>query len=442
MSSTLHCSKAAVRRLLLKRSFLTTTAQSLRPTHKQPTPADVLDVIRALECVQIDPVAAVERNQHLVLGARINGYQPQLLNQLLETSQVFEYVANAACVLPVEDYPAVQGIRRRYEERLRSEIDKYQDVADAVLARLERAGPLPASAFDSAHKVHGYWDNQTAKTKATSHVLNLLNDVGAIRVVKRDGNTRYFDHAERSLPASIWAEAMAISTPAAERRLLEKYMRAYRVFDLADSRFGWAHWKAAERRAALQPYLQSGQVIPLGVVGCRSQYYALAEDGDELCALDAAVQSGSEPAWDADERSETARDGEAQDGELRGSASGTSKVRPQSVTTPARDIRFLPPLDNLLWRRSRIVDLFSFDYKWEIYTPAVKRTYGYYAMPILAGDRLIGRADVRLDRKQSTLVVENLQLEPTVRRTKLLQKALGRALERFARFHGATAADP
>lgn len=437
MSSTLHCSKAAVRRLLLKRSFLTTTAQSLRSTHKQPTPADVLDVIRALECVQIDPVAAVERNQHLVLGARINGYQPQLLNQLLESSQVFEYVANAACVLPVEDYPAVQGIRRRYEVALRSEIDKYQDVADAVLSRLERAGPLPASAFDSAHKVHGYWDNQTAKTKATSHVLNLLNDVGAVRVVKRDGNTRYFDHAERSLPAPIWAEAMAISTAEAERRLLEKYMRAYRVFDLADSRFGWAHWKAAERRAALQPYLQSGQVVPLDIDGCAAQYYVLAEDADELCALDAEVHSGSEPAWDTEEGIETARDGE-----LRGSASKSSKVRPQSVTTPARNIRFLPPLDNLLWRRSRIVDLFSFDYKWEIYTPAVKRTYGYYAMPILAGDRLIGRADVRLDRKQSTLVVENLQLEPTVRRTKLLQKALGGALERFARFHGATAADP
>ena len=108
----------------------------------------------------------------------------------------------------------------------------------------------------------------------------------------------------------------------------------------------------------------------------------------------------------------------------------------QTVSIPARSIRFLPPLDNLLWRRSRIEDLFSFNYKWEIYTPAAKRTYGYYALPILAGERLIGRVDPRLDRKQGVLVIQGLQLEPTVRPTKKLTHALEVALMRFARFHG------
>lgn len=108
----------------------------------------------------------------------------------------------------------------------------------------------------------------------------------------------------------------------------------------------------------------------------------------------------------------------------------------KSVSVPGHSIQFLPPLDNLLWRRSRVVDLFSFDYKWEVYTPAVKRQYGYYTMPILAGDQMIGRIDPRLDRKRDVLVVEGLYLEPNIKRTQKLAKSLQVALDRFARFHG------
>lgn len=402
MNGIPRCSRAAVRRLLLNRSLLT-----------QKSTDDVLSVIRKLECVQLDPVAAVERNQHLVLGARVKGYRPQSLNRLLETGQVFEYIANAACVIPVDDYPAVQAIRRRHEERLHSELDKYPDVVHEVLSRLSCEGALPSSAFSSEDRVHGYWDNTTPKTKATSHVLNLLNDVGTIRVVKREGNIRHFDLARHSLPSAIWELAQTISTDEAERLMLEKYMRAYRVFDLSDSRFGWAHWNVARRRNALEPYLRSGEVVPIDIQDCKTQYYVLEEDVEELLRLDEELGRDNDVA-----RFETGR--------------------AQSVDISGRDIRFLPPLDNLLWRRSRIVDLFGFDYKWEIYTPAVKRTYGYYAMPILAGDRLIGRVDPRLDRKQKTLSILGLAIEPTVKMTKKLQHALSVALMRFAKFHGAT----
>ncbi|MFP3339879.1 crosslink repair DNA glycosylase YcaQ family protein, partial [Micrococcus sp. SIMBA_131] len=84
---------------------------------------------------------------------------------------------------------------------------------------------------------------------------------------------------------------------------------------------------------------------------------------------------------------------------------------------------FLPPLDNLLWSRERIKDLFDFDYKWEIYTPRVKRQYGPYAMPILYGDRLIGRMDPQIDRKNKVLIVRLLQLEPEVKQTSELRQS-------------------
>lgn len=407
MSAPLQCSRKAVRKLLLQRSQLVPRFEA---TNQRPGLDDVLSVISALECVQIDPVAAVERNQHLVLAARIPGYQPKLLNQLLEMRKVFEYIANAACVLPMEDYALLEPIRRRHQTGLHSEIDKYKDVVHLVLHRLESEGALPANAFTGADKVHGYWDNQVAKTKATSHVLNLLNDTGMIRVIKRDGNTRFFDISRNSLSEDVWQQSRVIETVHAQRLLLEKYMRAYRVFDASDSRFGWSHWKAQERSRVLDSYVSRGKVVPLAVADCRTQYYVLVEDVDAL------------------QRMET---------DLRDDPESLSDIRvPRSVSVPGRAIRFLPPLDNLLWRRSRVVDVFSFDYKWEVYTPAVKRQYGYYTMPILAGDQLIGRIDPRLDRKQGVLVVEGLYLEPNIKRTQDLSKSLWAALDRFAHFHG------
>jgi len=100
-------------------------------------------------------------------------------------------------------------------------------------------------------------------------------------------------------------------------------------------------------------------------------------------------------------------------------------------------MRFLAPLDNLLWRRSRLQDLFRFEYTWEVYLPPRKRRYGHYAMPILFGDRLIGRLDPHLDREEQRLVIRLLHLEPQVRPTGRLRRALRAALESFARFHGA-----
>jgi uncharacterized protein YcaQ len=104
----------------------------------------------------------------------------------------------------------------------------------------------------------------------------------------------------------------------------------------------------------------------------------------------------------------------------------------------AAPIRFLPPLDNLLWRRERVADVFGFAYKWEVYVPAAKRKYGYYTMPILAGDRLIGRMNPLLDRDASRLVINLLHLERGVVPTTQLRTALRDALEGFARLHGAS----
>ncbi len=389
----------ALRCFLLEAQALpfATTDQTVGTT----APTRILRLIRRLECVQLDPVAAVERNHHLVLAARLPGYTSAELDRLLAQRRVFEYWANGASVIPMEDYRLFAGVRHRF--RLGSSFkSRFRRVVDAVLSRLDAEGPLPSRAFTSGRLVHGWWDNAAPKTKDTSHVLNHLWFAGQVMVVRREGVERYFDLPERVVPAGILRRAQQIEIDEANEALLDKYMRAYRVFDIGDGwRFGWRKMPVAERREVIARHVRAGTVVPLQIPGVRREYFILAEDLDRLHGHEAEARRAGRAA-------------------------------------PDGPIRFLPPLDNLLWRRERVADLFGFDYTWEIYVPPAKRRYGYYVMPILAGDRFIGRMDPRFDRERSRLVVQGLWLEPGVRVTKRLLRNLRDALETFSRFHGAS----
>jgi uncharacterized protein YcaQ len=394
MPASVKVNKTAVRRFLLEKQALNSQEHT-----KNVYIDDVLHMIQKLECVQIDPVAVVAQNQHLVLSARLPGYKPEELEHLLDYRQVFEYWANEACIIPMEDYPIFEVIRRRMSERLQPELDRLGSVVREVLDRLEREGPLPSKAFVSVKRVHGYWDNAEAKTKETSHVLNLLNTIGRIQVVRRERTTRFFDIRERAVPKELLDHAKRISDEESKTALLDKYMRAYRVIDVGDPHFGWQRMKVDERRQTANRLLEQGILVPIQVDGVKRTYFILAEDVDLLLQHAAGSREVASNRWNS--------------------------------------VRFLPPLDNLLWRRDRIKDFFDFSYTWEIYTPASKRQFGYYAMPILVGDEIIGRIDPKLDRKRARLNIQLLQINPQVRWTKSLRLRVLDALEVFARSHGA-----
>jgi uncharacterized protein YcaQ len=396
----LQTTKRALRRFLLETQFLLHPPEG-RASSVEVMRQRVLDMIRQLECVQIDPVSAVRPNQHLALAARVAGYEPGILNELLRKNEIFEYMANAACIIPMEHYPIFEPTRQRLKQHVQSHIDEIWPIAQQVLQKLESEGPLPAKSFESNQRVHGYWDNVNAKTKATSHALNLLTDAAQIRIVGREGNQRLFDVTRRSVPVGLRQQAEQIDTVEALEAMMQKYFRAYRVFEPSDPRLGWQPLSAKERREAIDRHVKSGEIAPVEAAGLNKHYYILASDMDRLSVHE-------------DEDRVRAIENEAE-----------------------LTIHFLPPLDNLLWSRKRLTDLFDFDYRWEIYTPAVKRKYGYYAMPILAGDRLIGRMDPRLDKKQGHLTVQLLQIDPEINFTECLRENVNRALESFAHLHGA-----
>ncbi|HSU79428.1 MAG TPA: crosslink repair DNA glycosylase YcaQ family protein [Candidatus Angelobacter sp.] len=386
-------SRETVRRYLLDRQGLVVSASS--KSNKRSTIDKVENVIKELECVQLDPVSVVEKNQHLVLATRVPGYQPEQLNTLLADGKVFEYWANAMCVIPIEDYPIFRPIREHRYKHVEKGLDAMKDVVRGIMDRLESEGPLPSRAFKSESKVHGYWDNQAPKTKETSYALNLLLDAGITRVTQRVGNERFFGLTDLTLPKDLLDQAHTIDIGTAQKALIDKYLRAYRVVDPRDSRFGWQKMTARERQSVVERRVKDGILVPLEVTDVNRQYYILTEDIDRLHEI---------------AQNESPRDSKG-------------------------PIRFLPPLDNLLWSRERIEAFFDFDYKWEIYTPQSKRRYGPYAMPILFGDQLIGRFDPILDRKENKLIVRLLHYEPKTKITVSLNKNLQKALSSFAHFH-------
>ncbi|MGD0033612.1 crosslink repair DNA glycosylase YcaQ family protein [Paenibacillus illinoisensis] len=395
MTTTLRTTKAAVRRFLLHTQLL---LERWPAESESSGPDQVMRLIRTLGCVQIDPVAAVTGNQHLVLGARDPGYDPAYLHTLLREHKVFEYFANAACVIPMEDYAYFEPVRARLRERLNPSLQGLEITVQHVLQRLAEEGPLPSKAFRAVERVSGYWDRPDApKTKDTSLALNLLLDTAAIRVVARQGNERYFQITEPDLYQQRPGLSAEQEAHIQQQALLDKYIHAYRVVDTRDARLGWLKWSAAERRAQMAARVADGRMIPLEIEGVVTPYYIRTEDEELLLRM--------------------------QQDETHYEASGP--------------VRFLPPLDNLLWRRERIVDLFDFHYKWEIYTPEAKRTYGYYAMPILHGDRLIGRMDPRLDRKTGTLTVRLLSMEESAPPVEEWMSDFRDGLTFFATMHGA-----
>ncbi len=357
-----------------------------------PAPRDSLHVVRRLECLQLDPVALIGRNQDLVLGARLQQPPGGILDGLLSQGNLIEYEANAACIMPIEDMVWLKGIQVRRQRALQPQLDSLGPVVKHVLDRLAREGPLPAREFVSQERVAGYWDSAVAATKATSHALNVLRDVGMIRVVARDKGHRLFDLMERGIEASLLDRWRQISIEDADRGLLNKYIRAYGIMDPSDPRFGWRHHPIVERTRLVEQCVQLKWLTPLAIESLPRPYYV---------------------ATDLLERLEHYRD--------------VSEVPIEEAS-----IRFLPPLDNLLWRRERLEDIFDFSYRWEIYIPESKRQYGAYVMPILAGSRLIGRVNARCLREEQRLQVMGVWWEPEARVTPTLIERFTDSLAQFS----------
>lgn len=336
------------------------------------------ETIRALGCVQLDTISVVARSHETVLWSRLGGYDPALLAGLhYPAGALFEYWAHAAALVPIEAFPyfrrAMAAYRTRYEGP-GSWAAEYPAVIERVLDAVREGGPVASRHFARADgprpEAWAWWGG-----KPERQALDHLWSRGDLMVVRRDGFERVYDLTERVLPAALGA---VWPTEAEERRYF--VARALGALGVATP-----VWVADYFRTGGRPHVRPAAAAV--------ELDALAVEGK---AIPVAIEGVVGRAW-----LDAARAGDL--AELR-----AGRGRPTLTT-------LLSPFDSLVWHRGRALDLFGFDYRLESYTPAERRRYGYYTLPILRRGRLIGRLDPSFDRRARLLTVKALHLEPGVR---------------------------
>ena len=385
----LDITAAQGRRLILALNGLSGAAQG------RMTAARLLALIEHLGFVQLDSVQVVARAHHMILFARASGYRPAMLRRLLEKDgRLFEHWTHDAAIIPTRFYPYWRhGFKRRrgsLSKRFRDWFGPdYEDAIERVLGHIEAKGPAMARDFSGDREpgaARGWWEWHDGKT-----ALEFLWRTGRLAIAKRRGFQKVYDLAERVIPE---AERTAEVSPEAfiDWACREALMRL--GFGTAGEIAGfWGLVTAPEARAWCESRL-GGAVVPV----------LLGADGE------AAPRRLYAPA-DIEERIA------------------------EAAKPPGR-LRVLNPFDPLLRDRKRLARLFGFDYRIEIFVPARMRQYGYYVFPLLEGDRLIGRIDMKADRSRDELAVAALWMEPGRRLTPARAKRLESELERHRRFTG------
>lgn len=363
------------------------TAQGLaQPPDRPADKEDVLALIRRMGYLQIDTINVVARSPYLVLWSRLGDYTCEWLDELLEEGDIFEYWSHAMCFLPIEDYPLY---RRSMLDGTRgwsgvSEwVDEHAEVVEMVIDRIQQEGGMRSVDFKNNHKPAGGWWNWKDEKVA----LECLFIQGDLMIARRQSFQRVYDMRSRVLPG--WDDGPnAINVPSEEDVLRTLTLRTVQALGVAH-----ASW------------------VP--------DYFRLPKTSntDRLEAL--------------------AEEGQLQRVEIEGLA-GPAYMHPEAVFTGTPNYTtVLSPFDPIVSDRQRLKDLFDYDYKIECYTPAHKRSFGYFTLPILHNGELVGRLDPKAHRAKGKFEVKALALEPGVEPSDALINELASALRGLAAWHGA-----
>ncbi len=345
------------------------------------TAAEVESAIRSLSCVQLDSITAVERSHRITLGARVGAYPRETVSRLLGRGRIFEYWAHEACLIPVEEWPLFRAVMRRHHPWRGDVLGQHPELAEEVRAAVRERGPIASREFEGKGG-GGMWNWKPAKI-----VLEALWNSGEVVIAGRvSGFQRLYDLAERVIPREI----LDAPEPDEATRLRELTVRAVRARGVLTEAGIVEHWRlrggVARIRPAVEELVREGTLERLRV-----------EDG----GAHVLVLAGTD-------------------------------LDPPRPTASA----LLSPFDNLLWDRPFARRVLGFDHLIEVYKPAPERQYGYYVLPLLWRDRIVGRADLKAERREGKLVVKALHLEGGVRRSGALDDALDRALHRLRRIIG------
>ena len=362
-------------------------AQGLDGNWRPPSGADgAAATVERLGYVQIDTIAVIERAHEHTFWVRQPSYRPEMLHQLLAVDRrVFEYWTHAASYVPMDHYRYYLGgmLARREQGRTHAWMAANSELVDHVRARIDAEGPLAAANFEGGDRRGTWWDWKPAK-----QALESLFNSGELMISERRNFHRIYDLAERVLPADV---DTTLPGPDDHARWAVRWTLVGRgLADLSKRRYAISR---TDRMAAVaEQMVETGEIVPVRIRGAgdRGTWYALA---------DALESTGRR-----------------------------SRRQPP--------VHILSPFDNLVIQRGWLSRLFDFDYTLECYLPARKRRHGYFCLPILWGDRFVGRLDPKAERRSGVFAVRRLAFESGVGDWDALLPPLARKLVDLARFNG------
>ena len=392
------------------RQYLTISVQEARRfmlTHllltgeKSPGAREVIKVFKRLKCIQFDPLSIAGRNHDIVLQARIRDYKPSVCVGLLyKERQLLDAWDKKMAIMRTADWPYFTRLHNRLKERLGNPEGQIYPILDHVRAQVRERGPVTAASLNISGEADwwfgvGNWGSPNLGRVA----LEAMVSWGELVIADKKRGRKSYDFAEKLLPKEIISSPDPFSSVQAHN----EWLVLRRVSSAGLIRKGQSSvWMDSyvltpkSRNDAISHLLQNGQLLEIHAEGIKTPFLA--------CTADWARYK-KEP-FRSDEK-----------------------------------LRFIAPLDNLMWDRTLVSALFGMDYHWEVYEPPHKRKYGYYVLPVLKGDELIGRVEPVLKKGDRAMKVKGFWLEqlstPGAKTRKIGKIELARALEEYARFLGA-----
>ncbi len=346
--------KEDARRFLVARQLLA-PARSL-----EGGPDAVLEVVHRLGSIQLDQIEVAGRSHDLVLHARVAAYEPAWFDQLYERGEIFEAYSKGLSLVPASEFA---WFRVRRSSRAQKVLADNSDVAKRVLDRIHAEGQM--STLDFERETSSTKDWFGVPMNAIRAVLEAYAKTGELATAQREGNHRYYDLPERLLPAEFLAHDLTL-----REQLRHKMLARYRAHGLIGAsgrgegifdQLGPAKPDGTYpgRDALREELVELGELVPVEVEGVSGKRFVVRDDVELLHA----------------------------------------------PPEPPPSVAFLSPYDALVWDRRLLASLFDFDYVWELYVPPDKRRWGWYVLPIVFRDRLVGRIEPRIERDEGTAQV-------------------------------------
>ncbi len=370
----------------------------------KPDPDCILRVTRDLGCLQLDPISTVAPSHLIVLWSRLGNFDTTDLDNLLwRDKKLFEYWAHQASIVMMEDYPLYYSLMRSHPEMLASQgsvwrqrIDKFLSanakLRDHILSELRKRGPLLSREFEDKTRVKGSlgWGSWGDVSRMMFHLFLR----GEVMVVGREGKQKLYGLSEDFLPS--WVSKKKLSAEEVEYLAVQRSLRALGMANSSEISWHFLRKRYPKLKTTMKQLVADEKIIPIDITDGRvekAQRYIHSDDVERLEEL----QSGE---W-----------------------------QPR--------VSLLSPFDNLFCDRARTKLLFNFDYTIEIYTPASKRKFGYYVLPILYGDKFIGRLDPVMDRKNGKLIIKAVHAERHAPKDKDTSREIRDSVEQLSEFLGA-----